>query len=155
MFSGTITMPSKMILMRAVNNNYVGFRRQGKTFIIAVPNKDIINKCSQHISTSSKIFLKEVTLMNVKDEITNIFPEFEELSCNKVMMDTDVKLLIEKQEPEPFFYQYIDTDEFMMYPFTKNIGVVFIDKYVRETNKHIVLNAHVIAPAFTPELFEL
>jgi hypothetical protein len=147
MLSGT--MPSKMILMRAVNNNYVGFRRQGNTFIIAVPNKDIIQKCSKHISTSSKMFLKEVFFTNVKQDIS------EELSCNKVLMDTDVKLIIEKQDPEPLFYQYIDTDEFMMYPFTKNIGVVFIDKYVRETNKHIVLNAHVIAPAFTPELFEL
>lgn len=149
------TMPSKMILMRAVNNNYVGFRRQGKTFIIGVPNKEIIKKCSQHISTSSKIFLKEVAFMNVKELINDTFPDFEELSCDRVMMDTDVKLLVEKQDPEPLFYQYIDTDEFMMYPFTKNIGVVFVDKYVRETNKHIVLNAHVIAPAYTPQLFEL
>lgn len=70
-------------------------------------------------------------------------------------VDTDVKLLIEKKEPEAFFYQYIDTDEFMMYPFTKNIGVVFVDKYIRETKNHLILNAHVIAPTFTPELFEL
>lgn len=153
MFSST--MPSKMILMRAVNNNYVGFRRQGKTFIIGVTNKDIIKKCSQHISPSSKMFLKEVAFINVKQLINDTLPEFEELSCDKIMMDSDVKLLVEKQEPEPLFYQYIDTDEFMMYPFTKNIGVVFIDRYVRETNKHIVLNAHVIAPAYTPELFEL
>jgi hypothetical protein len=148
-------MPNKMILMRALNNNYVGFRRQGHTFILGVPNKDIIKKCSQHISTSSKMFLKELAFTNVKQDINTYLPGFEELSCDKVMLDTDVKLLIEKKEPEAFFYQYIDTDEFMMYPFTKNIGVVFIDKYVRETNKHLILNAHVIAPTFTPELFEL
>lgn len=148
-------MPKKMILMRSLNNNHVGFRRQGKTFIIGVPNKDIIKKCSQHISTSSKMFLKEITFTNVKQDINEILPGFEELSCDNVMLDTDVKLLIEKKEPEPLFYQHIDTEEFMMYPFTKNIGVVFIDKYIRETNKHLVLNAHVIAPAFTPELFEI
>ena len=148
-------LPSKMILMRAVNNNYVGFRRQGKTFIIGVPNKEIIKKCSQHISTTSKIILKDVAFTNVKQDINDILPGFEELSCDNVMLDINVKVLVEKKDPEPFFYQHIDTDEFMMYPFTKNIGVVFIDKYERETNKHLVLNAHVIAPAFTPELFEL
>jgi len=148
-------MPNKMILMRAVNNNYVGFRRQSQTFIIGVPNKEIIKKCSEHISTSSKMFMKELAFTNVKNDINEILPEFKELSCDKVMLDTDVKLIIEKKEPEPFFYQYIDTDEFMMYPFTKNIGVVFVDKYVRETNKHLILNANVIAPTFTPELFEL
>lgn len=149
------TMPKKMILMRALNNNYVGFRRQGQTFILGVPSKDIIKKCSQHISTSSKMFLKELAFTNVKQDINEYLPGFEELSCDKVMLDTDVKLLIEKKEPEAFFYQYIDTDEFMMYPFTKNIGVVFIDKYIRETNKHLILNANVIAPTYTPELFEL
>lgn len=148
-------LPSKMMLMRAVNNNYVGFRRQGQTFIIGVPNKDIIQKCSQHISTSSKILLKEVAFTNVRQDINDIFPGFEELSCDKVMLDINVKVLVEKQEPEPFFYEHIDTDDFMMYPFTKNIGVVFVESYVRETKKHLILNAHVIAPTFTPELFEL
>lgn len=147
--------PKKMILMRGVNDNYVGFRRQGKTFIIGVPNKNIIKKCSEHISTSSKMFLKEVEFTDVKQDINEYLPGFEDLSCDKVMLDTDVKLFIEKKEPDALFYQSINTDEFMMYPFTKNIGVVFIDKYVRETNKYLILNAHVIAPTFTPELFEL
>ncbi len=148
-------MPKKMILMRSMNNNYVGFRRQGKTFIIGVPNRELIKKCSQHISTSSKMFMKEVAFTNVKADINEVLPGFEDLTCEKVMLDTDVKLLIEKQEPEPFFYQQIDTEDFMLYPFTKNIGVVFIDRFLRETNKHLVLNTHVIAPAFTPELFEI
>lgn len=151
----SFSFPKKMILMRALNNNYVGFRRQGKTFILGVPNKEIIKKCSQHISTSSKMFLKELAFTNVKHDILEYLPGFEDLSCDKVMLDTDVKLLIEKKEPEAFFYQYVDTEKFMMYPFTKNIGVVFIDKYIRETDKYLILNAHVIAPTFTPELFEL
>lgn len=141
--------------MRATNNNYVGFRRQGSTYIVGLPTKEIIQKCSKHISLSSKMFMKEIELTNVKDDINTYLPGFKDLSFDKVLLDTDVKLFIEKQEPEPFFYHSMDTDQLMMYPFTKNIGVVFVDKYIKETQKYIILNAHVIAPTFSPEMFEL
>ena len=150
-----VPFPSRMVLLRADNNNYVGFRRRGQTFIVGLPNKELVKKCSQHISISSKILMKEVAFTNVKNDMIEVLPEFHEMSCDKVMMDTDVKLLIEKKEPEPFFYQSIDSDEFMMYPFTKNIGVLFVDQLVRETKTHLVLNAHVIAPTFSTDLFEL
>jgi hypothetical protein len=93
------------------------------------------------------MFLRELSLTDVKQDLLGI-------SSQSVMVDTDAKLVITKKVPEPFFYQTVNTEEFMMYPFKKNIGIVLVDDLTRETNKELVLNAHVIAPTFSPEQFE-
>jgi hypothetical protein len=150
-----LTFPSKTVLLRACSNNIVGFRRKGNTFVIGFPNKKIVKKCSSHISSKSNMFLKELSLSNVKSDMDAVIQGFDEMTFNEVFLDTDAKLFIEKKEPEPFFYQTMNTDDLLMYPFTKNIGVVYIDKLFRETKTHLIMNAHVIAPTFSPEMFEL
>lgn len=142
-----LVLPAKVVLLRAQSNNYAGFRRKGKTFVIGVSNKSLVKKCASHISTESSMFLRELSLTDVK-------PDLLGLSMQSVMIDTDAKLVIAKKDPEPFFFQTMNTDEFLMYPFKKNIGIVIVDDLTRETNKELVLNAHVIAPTFSPEHFE-
>jgi len=142
-----LVLPAKVVLLRAQSNNIVGFRRKGKTFVIGVCNKALVKKCASHISPESGMFLRELSLTDVKQDLLGI-------SSQSVMVDTDAKLVITKKVPEPFFYQTVNTEEFMMYPFKKNIGIVLVDDLTRETNKELVLNAHVIAPTFSPEQFE-
>lgn len=142
-----LVLPHKVVLLRAESNNVVGFQRRGKTFVVAVTNKALVKKCASHISVKSQMFLKELSL-------TDVQPELNGTIMQAVMIDTDAKLVIEKKDPEPFFYQTKDTNDVLMYPFKKNIGIVLVDDLTRETTKHLVLNAHVIAPTFSPEMFE-
>lgn len=142
-----LVLPGKIVLLRAQSNNIVGFRRKGKTFVIGVCNKALVKKCASHISTESNMFLRELSLTDVK-------PDLLGLSSESVMVDADAKLVISKKEPEQFFYQTVSTEEFLMYPFKKNIGIVLVDDLTRETTKELVLNAHIVAPTFSPEHFE-
>lgn len=142
-----LVLPPKVVLLRASSKNIAGFRRKGKTFVIGICDKALVKKCASHISVESNMFLRELSLMDVKQDLQG-------LSIQSVMLDTDAKLVISKKEPETFFYQTIDTEEILMYPFQKNIGIVLVDKLTQETSKELVLNAHVIAPTFSPQHFE-
>lgn len=142
-----LVLPKKIVVLRALNDNIVGFRRKGKTFVIGVCRKDLVRKCANHISVDSNMFLRELSL-------TNVQPNMNGIVLQSVMIDTNAKLIINKREPERFFYQAMDTDELIMYPFTKNIGVVLVDELTRETKNELVLNAHVIVPTFSPTHFE-
>lgn len=142
-----LVLPAKVVLLRAQTNNIVGFRRKGKTFVIGLCNKALVKKCASHISPKSVMSLRELSLTDVKQDLLG-------LSSESVMIDTDAKLVVTKTDPETFFYQTMNTDEFIMYPFKKNIGIVLVDNLAQETNKELVLNAHVIAPTFSAEHFE-
>ena len=94
-----LIFPAKTVMLRATSNNIVGFRRKGNTFVLGITNRELVKKCAKHTSCTSKMFLKELSLTNVKQDMDEFLPGFDELSFSKVLLDTDVKLLIEKKEP--------------------------------------------------------
>lgn len=154
-----LRLPRRTHMLKNSHNNYVGFQSHGSSFLVGFTNKGLATHAAQQIRPSSRFFMKDVALTNVRNLMDNWYPnEMKGVPDIKVLIDSDARLVIQKQTwtdpPEEITRYVIPTDEFIMYPFTKNIGVVLADDLVSESPRRIIYNIHVIAPAFCPELFE-
>lgn len=155
-FMMELILPNKMVLLRAKNNNSVGFRSREKSYVIGFRTKELATTAIKHVAYDSQISMRDVSFMNIKTDMERLDPNMTTVPITKLMMDTDAKLVIEKkQRAGKLVTVMTPSDEFLMYPITKNIGVVIVNSLVNETKEHLVYNMHVIAPSFTPQMFEL
>jgi hypothetical protein len=135
--------------------NVMGFRFQEKSYIIGFAHKQMLSKASMHISPVSTMKLRNIGFQNVRPEMNAVYPEYmETVPDADVLIDTDASLVIEKQEGTPLITEMLDTQEFLMYPFVKNIGVVYANNLLRETKRFLVYDICAIAPAYATYLFE-
>jgi hypothetical protein len=119
-------------------------------------NKRMMEDVAKMISPDSKMHMRGVTFTDVGKEMQQMFPkDMIVVPDMKIMVDINATLIIEKTEGEKLIDYPIKTDELMMYPFTKNIGVVFANELIDMTETHLAYDIHVIAPSFATELFEL
>lgn len=166
-----LSLPRQTYLLKTKHNNFVGFQSRDSSFVVGFLNKGLANHASHTIKSSSRFHMRNVALTNVRNLMESMFPEeMSDVPEIKVMIDSDARLIVQKegwrmsddasdasehQVSEDILTKCrIPTDEFIMYPFTKNIGVVMADGLISETPKRIIYNIHVIAPAFCVELFE-
>jgi hypothetical protein len=124
----------------------------------------MLDDASQMITHDSRMFMRELTLTNAREHMDVMFAkEMEDVPDVKILLDTHAKLIVQKGQKgragnatqdrlTPF---QIDTEELMLYPFTKNIGVVFANELVKQTQKQLVYDIHVIAPSYSTQLFEI
>ena len=141
--------------MRNPEMNVVGFRFQEKSYIIGFAHKRMLNKASKHISTVSTMKLRNIGFQNVRPQMNAVYPEYmETVPDADILIDTDSNLVIEKQESTPLMTEMLDTQEFLMYPFVKNIGIVYANNLLRETKRFLVYDVCAIAPAYATDLFE-
>lgn len=150
-----LAFSKKVYVMRNLDMNVVGFRYQEKSYIIGFAQKRMLYKASKHISPTSTMKLRNIGLQNVRPQMNAVYPEYmESVPDADVLIDTDANLVIEKQEAAPLKTKMLDTQEFLMYPFTKNIGIVYANNLLRETKRFLVYDVCVIAPAYATDLFE-
>lgn len=149
-------LPKQMILLRAKNNNLMGFRSKGKSFVVGFKTKKTAQIAARNVSYDSKIFMRDVEFEDIKTTMDLLDPEMKEVPIKKLLVDTNAKLYIEKtQKPEKLVEQHTSSDEFLMYPISKNVGVVIVEALISETAQQLIFEMHVIAPTFSPDMFDL
>jgi hypothetical protein len=150
-----LAFSKNVYIMRNPEMNVVGFRFREKSYVIGFGNKQMVKKASKHISNTSSMKLRNIGFQNVRPHMDAVYPEYMASVPNAdVLIDAEASLIIEKQEASLLKDEFLDTQEFLMYPFTKNIGVVYANNLLRETQRFLVYDVCVIAPAYAPELFE-
>jgi hypothetical protein len=150
-----LAFSKKVYIMRNPDMNVMGFRYLEKSYIIGFAHKQMLKKASTHISPMSTMKFHNLGFQNVRPQMNAEYPEYmETVPDADVLIDTDANLVIEKQEATPLITEMLDTQEFLMYPFTKNIGIVYANNLLRETKRSLVYDVCVIAPAYATDLFE-
>lgn len=150
-----LAFSKKVYIMQSVDTNVVGFRFRDKSYIIGFARKQMLNKASKYISPTSIMKLRNIGFQNVRPQMNAVYPEYmETVPDADIFVDTDANLVIEKQEAPLLTTKILDTQDFLMYPFTKNIGIVYANKLARETKRFLVYEVCVIAPAYATDLFE-
>lgn len=142
-------------MLRARNSNTMGFRSKNKSFVIGFVDDNLASIAARHVGYDSKMFMREVAFQDIRQEMNELEPDMQNVPIQKLLMDTNCKLVVEKKiKPGKLKKQVTQSEEFLMYPVTKNIGVVIAESIAEETAQHLIFDIHVIAPTFTPEMFE-
>lgn len=155
----SISFPKRIYLLKSEGNRVCGFRRQDSSYIIGFVKRSLLDEAAQLITPESNMFMRDLTLTNARQHMETMYAnEMKDVPDMKILLDTHAKLIVQKRgSPKSGAISQIDmvdTEELMMYPFTKNIGVVFANELVRQTQKQLVYDIHVIAPSFSTDLFE-
>jgi hypothetical protein len=137
----------------------VGLRSQEKSYIIGfsvLNGLDHFEHTRGYISTDSKMKLRNVHFENVIEELNFYRANLSsDMNIDKVMMATNAKLFIEKGVKDTDLYlQSLNMEEYLLYPFTKNMGIIITNDLETITENNIVFDVHIIAQTFTTSTFD-
>ena len=99
------------------------------------------------------IRLSSKKLLNVTHDVNNIvaFTNHSHLQVSRVVIDIEATLYIRKKTKDvscPSLYiDKLELDDFMVYPFEKNLGIAMPYEFVRETTTHLVFLAEMVKPS--------
>lgn len=158
----SVILPSLPNSVRIINSksSTVGLRHQGRSYVIGFTSTPQSGNHAKivhdYLKADTSLRLRNVHLTNIIKDLEIIVPDLATaIETDKVMLATNAMLLIEKgHKNDKFHNQQISMEEFMLYPFSKNIGVVITNDITDIANNHIVFDVHIIAPAFSTALFE-
>lgn len=141
-------LPTKQTISTiAKDYKTVGFYHNKKPYVIGFRNAQVARSVMYNIHPEPLLSLITSNPTKIVDEHNRI----------ELMIDNEATLFIPKSEyklftlPQHNLY-YIDTvnyEEFVMYPYTKNLGIIIPYVLLDESEEELIYRSHVIDPADT------
>lgn len=163
----SLLLPSLPKSVKIINSksSSVGLRYQGHSYVVGfskIQKIDHAQVVGQFMRSDTRLRLRNVHLTNIIKDMEMLQPDLADtIDIDKVMMASNAMLIIEKGQGQKqdvknnkFSNHTIGIDEFMLYPFLKNIGVLITNDVTDIGDNHIVFDVHMIAPAFSTALFD-
>jgi hypothetical protein len=162
------SLPKNVKIIKSKSSS-VGLRYQGHSYVVGfskIQKIDHAQIVGQFMRSDTRLRLRNVHLTNIIKDMQMLQPDLADtIDIDKVMMASNAMLIIEKGQGQgqgekqdvknnKFSNQTIGIDEFMLYPFLKNIGVLITNDVTDIGENHIVFDVHMIAPAFSTTLFD-
>ncbi len=137
-------------------NNFMNLQNNNKTYLIAFPKKFHATIVKNQINIDSKIYFTNRTYINVKDDVNyGLIPYDVPKIKNDILIDDNAFLHISKslEYNTNFIIDKYDLSDILLYPFTKNIGIVLPMDIQKDDNHEFIFDALVVEPIFDTELF--
>lgn len=147
----------------------MGFHQRGRTYVIGFPSALYAKKVQQATSQKSRMFISNHLPNTIPHDVVYRMVESSGGAIRRpiadiesVTIDTDAQLNLEKRlmaSPTDLIVpstriDEVQFDEFLMYPFRRNLGVVLPFELLMDHTRTIVFQSHVIDPAYDPVLFQ-
>jgi hypothetical protein len=147
--------------LHSEHNYALGFHQAGRTYIIGFPARQHAEHVRKYASVSSKM---KLTMSKGTQNISKVVKAgLEELgitdiNVGDIVINEQALLFIEKRvniNKQALIMDEQPLSDFIMLPFTKNIGIVMPSEIVIDEPKRIVFEAQVINPVNNPDLFQM
>lgn len=158
-----IKYPNYVSIIKIHNkNDILGFQHREKNYIIGFQHYKHANLVNENICKDSinKIMLLRHHIENVSREVSNglkAIGSYE--SYDNITVDLTASLIIPKSPDSEiqnvnnnFIVSKLAFEEFLMYPFNKNIGISLSYELEKENN-HFIFTSQVIDPCDDIKLF--
>lgn len=153
-----MAFPQKVSLLRT-KDNLLGLRHTNQSYVIGFLYKCHATEVRKYVSLSSPMKLTNYVtsnkapimndmlhgrgLLNITLDNVNI--------CENAHLTISKKININKTGCVP---QEVTFSEFIMYPFTKNIGIILPQELLDENKTEFVFEAQVVEPSLNINLFQ-
>lgn len=152
------TSPNYTYLLRSKNYN-VSLRHVDQSFIIGFLKKEHVNEVRKFAHLNTEIELTSYITTNQATTINNMMvmrglpnPKIDNINiCDDARISVSKKININK---EACSVEIVPFSEFIMYPFTKNLGIVLIEELMDENQERFLFQAQVAEPSYNPSMFQ-
>lgn len=136
-------------------NKTIGINLYDKNYVIGYNSAILARKVQYNINPEPKIILFKNDNLNINKKIKQNNSDINiDININTLYIPKYDKNKINIPiNNEGFHLHTIKSDDFMLYPFSKNIGIIIPFKLIEENNNEFIFNAHVIDSYFFPEYF--
>lgn len=119
-----------------------------QNYLVGAQSQHVISKFVKHTSRMPTLIIKRGDTTNCADDINLRLNNYDIKNLYKtIMMDTYASLELIKDPPNNNLLEnpYImSLDEFMMFPFDKNIGIIMPQRVLYETYNSVMFQATII-----------
>jgi hypothetical protein len=150
--------PQNTYLLRSQNYN-LSLRHVNHSFIIGFLNKQHVQQVRKVVHLNTDIELTSYITTNQAKLINDMMllrglpnPKIDNINiCDDARISISKKININKL---PCSIEVVPFGEFVMYPFSKNLGIVLIEDLVDENQDRFLFQAQVAEPSFNPSMFQ-
>jgi hypothetical protein len=142
------------------NNNLLGFSHRAKNYVLGMPERRHAKLLQKYISRYS--IDNTLLLRHYVDDVTDIINNGlrnvgrGDIKVDDVTIDVCATIVIPKTEKDKILstdLQSVLFADFLMYPFSKQIGIALPYEVMEDSETKLVFQAQVVDPAFDVELF--
>jgi hypothetical protein len=139
-----------------------GFHQGGKTYIVGFPVTEHAKYVRKYANVSSRMRL---TMSKGTENVSKVVKQglaedfgITDFNVGEIIINEQAILTISKKiniNKTALALQEMPLTEFIMLPFTKNLGIVMPVEIVVDEDKQIVFEAQVVNPVNNPDLFQM
>ena len=124
------------------NNKMIGFYHMNKPYVVGFKNAHIARNVMYHLPLEPSFTLLQRNPIMYQDSQTGV----------DIRVDNEATIFIPKTQflslskDEGYYLLGMDYEEFVVYPYTKNIGVILPYVLLDENEEEFVYRSHVIEP---------
>ena len=141
------------------SNQLLGVSHGNRWYVVAFPDKNVATIVQNKISIPPRLYLQRSP--KTEDISAEVFPQLKamgiELNDNlyhEIIVDTDAQLTIMKNNDEDndnmsllhSVIMSVPDNDFYMYPFNTNVGVIIQRELVSEDEDKYVFSSHIVDP---------
>lgn len=155
----------KVYVLKNKDANMMGFYQRGRSYIVGFPKETHAIHVQKCTTMKSRMFVSNHHPDNVAHEVSYGLQKrglggVREASLDSITVDTTAHLNIEKKPLSMLMTPKcqivtIDFDEFILMPFSKNIGVIMPMELLLEDKEKLIYESHVVDPCGVPSLFKM
>jgi hypothetical protein len=150
--------PNQTYLLRSKVYN-LSLRHVDHSFLIGFLKKEHAQQVRRFAHLNSDIELTSYITTNQAPLINDMMklrgipcPKIENINiCDDARISISKKININK---EACNIEIVTFSEFVMYPFSKNLGIVMIEELVDENQDRFLFQAQVAEPSYNPSMFQ-
>lgn len=127
------------------HNKTIGFYHKNKPYIIGFKNGSVARNIMYQLHPNPKFMLLKNNPIKTKDIKTN----------TELVIDSDATLFIPKdiksnipKSNDDYYINVFDYENFIVYPYTINIGIIIPYVLIHEDSNEYVYKSHVIDPVY-------
>jgi hypothetical protein len=130
--------------------HYLSLHKLKKPYLIGFCTKDLCMKAKMYSKDAKQYDLRQHCTQNM---LANLPPhqlkQWVDVGITKMDVNFDGRIYLQKQIIEPekqCLIQEIPTDQFVMYPFEKKLGVIICKDIMDESHEQVVFSGIIIEP---------
>jgi hypothetical protein len=149
--------PKHVHVIKNRHGYLMGFSQRGRSYVIGFASQMYVKKVCADTTISSRMFLSNQ--LHAKDyanylEDRTAINALAKSNETVALLNIDKRLSIEPDVPR-YTTAQIEFEEFLMYPFHKNIGIVLPTQLIKDKRYRLIFECQVVNPSYDSALFQM